>query len=155
MKKQMNDLPSRTPMFWTPGKRIGFTILPYSCMVLAVGLILAASPARAVNLLVNPSFEIAPSGHLAYPPAYNGWTYFSPPVPPGYFGDYWIVGGNDSNDGIYPHSGNEIWKEWPVIGDPSTTNNVAGIYETFNSAPGNTYQASGWFNSYQGAPNSY
>src|SRR5260370_30198879 len=43
------------------------------------------SPSQAANLLVNPGFE-ANSGH-AIP---NGWTYFSPPEPPTYFGDYWI-----------------------------------------------------------------
>src|SRR5690348_7160925 len=155
MKMKMNFSATGLWAFWNPIKRTRGTRVHRSFLAFAVWLMLAAFPAHAVNLLVNPSFEIPPSGHLAYPPAYNGWTYFSPPVPPGYFGDYWIVGGNDSGDGIYPHSGNEIWKEWPVIGDPSTTNNVAGIYETFNSAPGNTYQASGWFNSYQGAPNSY
>ena len=116
-------------------------------LALAAGLVLAAGPAQAVNILVNPSFE-ANSGHVV--PA--GWTIFAPPNAQSTY--YWVVNGNDNGDGIYPHSGNFIWKEWfALTGDPS--NNVAGIYETFNSTPGSTYQASGWFNSYQAMANGY
>jgi len=123
------------------------TSLIFPLLALAAGLVLAANPAQAVNILGNPSFE-ANNGHVV--PA--GWTIFAPPNAQSTY--YWVVNGNDSGDGIYPHSGNFIWKEWfALTGDPS--NNVAGIYQTFNSAPGSTYQASGWFNSYQAVQNGY
>ncbi len=103
-------------------------------LALATVLVLAPSSARAGNLLVNPGFETN-SGHVL--PV--GWTYFSPPTPPGYFGDYWV----ESKTGI-PHSGSYYWKEWGALYNPAVTN-VAGIYQDFSSAPGSTYQASGWF----------
>ena len=103
-------------------------------LALATVLVLAPSSARAGNLLVNPGFE-ANSGHVL--PV--GWTYFSPPTPPGYFGDYWV----ESKTGI-PHSGSYYWKEWGALYNPAVTN-VAGIYQDFSSAPVSTYQASGWF----------
>jgi len=106
-----------------------FTILP-----LAAALMLAASQAQAVNLLVNPGFE-ADSGHVVA----SGWTYFSAPPPPGYFGDYWV----ESN--VPAHGGTLYWKEWGALYLPAPTNNVAGIYQDFSSVPGSTYQASGWF----------
>ena len=56
-------------------KRINFILL-----ILAAALIVAAHPALASNLLVNPSFE-GNSGHAVA----TGWTYFSPPTPPEYF----------------------------------------------------------------------
>ena len=101
---------------------------------LAASLLLAASPSRGGNLLLNPGFE-ADSGHLVA----AGWTYFSPPPPPGYFGDYWV------ESAVPAHSGTYYWKEWGALYLPPPTNNVAGIYQTFRSAPGATYQASGWF----------
>src|SRR5216683_2664391 len=103
-------------------------------LALATALVLAPSSVRAGNLLVNPSFETN-NGHLV--PV--GWTYFSPPTPPGYFGDYWV----ESKTGI-PHSGSYYWKEWGALYNPAVTN-VAGIYQDFSGAPGSTYQASGWF----------
>ena len=97
---------------------------------------LAAGPTQAVNILVNPGFESPPTGHLTYPPAYTGWTYFSPPVPASYYGDYWV------DSAVAAHSGTYYWKEWGAL--YSGTNNVAGIYQTLSSAPGAIYQASGW-----------
>ncbi len=44
-----------------------------------------------------------------------------------------------------PHSGTYFWKEWGALYAAAPTNNVAGIYQTFGSAPGSIYQASGWF----------
>ncbi len=41
-----------------------------------------------------------------------------------------------------PHSGTFFWKEWGALNNGTT--NVAGIYQTFSSAPGSIYQASGW-----------
>jgi len=106
------------------------TSLIFPLLALAAGLVLAANPAQAVNILGNPSFE-ANNGHVV--PA--GWTIFAPPNAQSTY--YWVVNGNDSGDGIYPHSGNFIWKDWfALTGDPSNT--VAGIYQTFNGAPGST-----------------
>lgn len=101
------------------------------------GIVLASFVAtpllRASNILVNPSFELN-SGH-AIP---VGWTYFSPPTPSGYFGDYWV----ESN--VKAHTGTFYWKEWGAL-YLTTVSNVAGIYQDFSSAPNATYQASGWF----------
>lgn len=115
------------------------TRLVFHFLALAAALALTTGPARAVNILVNPSFEIPPHGHVfpTNPPVAYGWTYFSPPEPPTYFGDYWV------DNAVTAHSGTYYWKEWFALNnDP--TNNVAGIYQTFSSTPGNTYQASGW-----------
>ena len=114
-------------------KRINFILL-----ILAAALIVAAPPALASNLLVNPSFE-GNSGHAVA----TGWTYFSPPTPPGYFGDYWVEGNVPTHSP--PASGTLYWKEWGALYLPAPTNNVAGIYQDFSSAPGSSYQANGWF----------
>jgi hypothetical protein len=94
---------------------------------------LLTGAALADNLLVNPSFE-ANSGH-ALP---IGWTYYSPPPPPNYFGNYWIEGA------VPAQAGALYWKQWGALYLEPPTNNVAGIYQDFSSAPGSTYQASGW-----------
>ncbi len=99
------------------------------------------SRSRASNLLVNPGFESG-SGHVPYisgvQPAL-GWTYFSPPEPSSYFGDYWV-------ESVIPaHSGTLYWKEWGALYNPGVSN-VAGIFQTFSAAPGSIFQASGWFN---------
>ena len=86
----------------------------------------------AANLLVNPGFE-QNSGHVIP----TGWTYFSPPTPPNYFGDYWVEGN------VSRHSGNFYYKEWGAL-NVSTVSNVAGIFQDFSSAPGSIYQANGW-----------
>ena len=115
----------------------GITNLRCNCqsaiLTLAAALMLAGSPAHASNLLVNPGFE-ANSGHAIA----TGWTYFSAPPPPNYFGDYWI----ESN--VPAHAGTLYWKQWGALYLPAPTNNVAGIYQEFSSAPGSIYQASGW-----------
>src|SRR5262249_21791085 len=89
---------------------------------------------QAGNLLVNPSFE-QNSGH-AIP---VGWTRFAPPnAQPA--GNYWV-----ENNPPVPHTGTLYWKEWGASYLSPPTNNVAGIYQDYGAAPGNTYQASGWF----------
>jgi hypothetical protein len=106
----------------------------------AMTLLVLPSSSRANNLLVNPSFE-SNSGHVAYSPGVQpatGWTYFSPPEPSTYFGDYWV------ESAIPAHSGTLYWKEWGALYTPGV-NNVAGIYQDFSAAPGSVYQASGWF----------
>ena len=98
----------------------------------AAAFLLSASPARAANLLVNPSFEIG-SGRGAP----TSWTRFAPPtaqVPP----NCWVeTGGITQEDGV------QHYKEWGAC--YNNTNNAAGIYQDLSSAPGSTYQASGWF----------
>ena len=103
-------------------------------MAVAVCVFFVGSRVRAANLLANPGFE-ANSGHVVA----SGWSYFSSPPPPGYFGDYWVENASPA------HSGSFYWKEWGALYLPAPTNNVAGIYQTFPSAPGAIYQASGWF----------
>jgi len=102
---------------------------------IAATFLLGLAQIRAANLLVNPSFDTGNSGHAVA----TGWTYFSPPPPPGYFGDYWIEGN------VPPHSAPFYWKQWGALYLPAPTNNVAGIYQDFSSAAGSVYQASGWF----------
>jgi hypothetical protein len=120
-------------------------ILPtkFVLLILTVGLGLAVAPAQATNLLVNPGLETPPSGHIPYstPPPATGWTYFSPPEPPSYFGDYWVQS-ISTDHGLAAHSGTFYWNEWSALNSGNT--NVAGISQTFASAPGSTYQASGW-----------
>jgi hypothetical protein len=101
-------------------------------IAMAAAALLAAGAAQASNLLVNPSFE-ANSGHVV--PV--GWTYFSPPPPPNYFGDYWI------ESAVPAHAGTLYFKVWGALYNP-TLNNVSGIYQEFGSAPGSSFQAGGW-----------
>src|SRR6266699_1160601 len=106
----------------------------FTILALATALVLAPSSARAGNLLVNPGFETN-SGHVV--PV--GWARFAPPNAQPY-GNYAV----EVIAGI-AHSGSFYWKEWGASYLPAPTNNVAGIYQDFSSAPGSTYQASGWF----------
>lgn len=114
----------------------------YVALLIAGALMLALTPVQtsAANLLVNPGFE-ASSGHVTYTqgvqPA-QGWTYFSPPPPANYFGDYWV------ESALPAHSGTLYYKEWGALYN-SGVSNVAGIYQEFGSAPGSVFQASGWF----------
>ena len=107
-------------------------------LTLAVSVSLAEVPVRAGNLLANPGFESPPSGQVV--PA--GWTYFATPVPGAGVMDYWVVGPMDF--GVSAHSGSYFWKQWNALYSTPLSNNVAGIYQTFTSAPGNIYQANGW-----------
>jgi hypothetical protein len=123
-----------------PNKK-GVHFNKYLIAAFALAFILSGHPSLAqTNLLVNPGFENGPYGHQPYgQPVTSGWTYYSPPPPTNYFGDYWV----DDVTNV-PHSGLFYWKEWGALYLP-TNNNVAGIYQTFSSLPGSTYQASGWF----------
>ena len=85
------------------------------------------------NLLINPSFE-ANSGNVVA----AGWTYFMPPNG-GTPGSFWC-----DTAWANAHTGNLYWKQWGIYWDATRTN-VAGIYQQFNSAPGSTYTADGWF----------
>lgn len=95
------------------------------------------SQTQATNILVNPGFETPPFGHVSptNPPVAYGWTRFAPPTAQ-VFGNYWV------DDAVAAHTGTYYWKEWGAC--YNGTNNVAGIYQTFSSSPGSTYQASGW-----------
>src|SRR5437879_7034514 len=101
-------------------------------LAFVAALVFCARPAQAANLLVNPGFE-SNSGH-AIP---VGWTRFAPPTAQP-AGNYWI----ESVTNI-AHSGILYFKEWGAA--YNGTNNVAGIYQDLSSAPGSTFQASGWF----------
>jgi hypothetical protein len=109
--------------------------VPFFHLLLCIGLVsgLTTNGLQAGNILVNPSFELN-NGHTLP----IGWTYFSPPPPVGYFGDYWV------DSAVKPHSGTFYWKEWGAL-YLTTVSNVAGIYQNFSSVPGAVYQASGWF----------
>jgi hypothetical protein len=105
-------------------------------LTLVVAVALAASPAQAANLLANPSFENN-SGHTI--PV--SWTRFEPPTaqhspPPNTNGNYYVEAL------VPPQSGSLYFKEWGAC--YNGTNNAAGIYQDVSSAPGSTYQASGW-----------
>src|SRR5665213_1073728 len=144
MKNIVNSLAGRFQSSRNPNGRTRHTFLNLPVLALAAGLLLAASPVQAGNLLVNPDFEAPPSGHAPYGTTVApGWTYFSPPEPTGYFGDYWVQTGNAH--GVPAYSGACYWNQWNALYAAAPTNNVAGIYQTFSSAPGATYQASGWF----------
>ena len=112
--------------------------LNFQLLAIAVGLVLADGPAQAGNLLVNPGFETPPSGQVVP----TGWTYFAPPTVGATVQDYWVVGPMDY--GVSAHSGTFFWKQWNALYATPPTNNVAGISQTFSSAPGDSYLASGW-----------
>jgi hypothetical protein len=130
--------------FQRTDERKEFTIANFAALVLAGALFLGASPAQAQpNILVNPCF-----GENSGNKVPTGWTLFLSPLSLTTKGDdgqyhtndYWIEG----NEAV-PNCGTEYWKEWGAGYFPVPTNNVAGIYQEFGSAPGNTYQASGYF----------
>jgi hypothetical protein len=133
-----NSVPGNRLFGRDPGERINFKASSLTILSLAATLVLASSPARASNLLVNPGFE-GNSGH-EFP---VGWTRFEPPtaqhfgVPP--LGNFWIESG-----GGLAHSGTLYWKQWGAAYQLAPTNNVAGIYQEFSSAAGSSYQAGGW-----------
>jgi hypothetical protein len=100
-------------------------------LMLGAALLISAVPMRASNLLLNPGFELN-TGHTIP----LNWTRFAPPTAQA-AGNYWVEAV------VTPHSGSLYYKEWGACYDG--TNNVAGIEQDFGSAPGSTYQASGWF----------
>ena len=123
----------------TTTDRHHFKAVPAVLFLLAAALAVSASSGLAANLLVNPSFE-QNSGHVVP----LGWTRFEPPtaqhfgLPP--LGNFWI---ESSNAIVSAQSGLLYFKEWGACFNG--TNNAAGIYQDLSSAPGSTYQASGWF----------
>lgn len=105
-------------------------------MILAITVLMLGSPAQAANLLVNPGFE-ANSGQVVP----TGWTYFAPPTLGAGVKNYWVEQGSRA------HTGTFYWKQWDALNNPAVTD-VAGIYQDFSTAPGSSYQASGWIYSY-------
>jgi hypothetical protein len=127
---------ARRVMLRKTNERKEFKIANFIRIALAAALSLAASPAQAGNILVNPCFD-ANSGRFVP----QGWTLFLPPEPGNtHTNDYWIEG----NEAV-PICGTLYWKEWGCGYFQAPTNNVAGIYQEFSSTPGSVYQASGWF----------
>ncbi|HZM03595.1 MAG TPA: hypothetical protein VFC44_11350 [Candidatus Saccharimonadales bacterium] len=111
-------------------------ILLFLAVMAVCGLSRTRAWAGSTQLLVNPSFEQNNGNTIP-----TGWTYFLPPEPGNtHTNDYWIEG-----TGTTPHSGAEYWKQWGAGYFAAPTNNVAGIYQTFGSAPASVYQAGGWF----------
>jgi hypothetical protein len=129
MKNGVMTQAASNAMLFSQGARMA--MLTFSTSVL---LLLSTSPALGGNLLVNPGFE-SNSGHVI--PV--GWTYYSPPPPSGYFGNYWV------ESTVPAQAGTLYWKQWGALYLTAPTNNVAGIYQDFSSAPGSVYKASGWF----------
>lgn len=125
----MKSLAGSLQFSQNPNERTKLETLNFALLTLVAGLVLAANPAQASNLLVNPGFE-ANSGHII--PV--GWTRFAPTnAQPA--GNYWVE--------APAHSGAVGWKQWGAAYAAGQTN-VAGLSQSFNSAPGSVYQASGW-----------
>lgn len=133
MKSPINFVQSHIPLL----KGAGSKIKPsrFVTLVVAAFVWLGTSLSPAGNLLVNPGFENN-IGHVIP----NGWAYFSPPTPPGYFGDYYVEAA------VPPHGGSVYYKQWAALG----VTNASGIQQEFGCAPGSTYQASGWMYSNSG-----
>jgi hypothetical protein len=130
MKYVINSLAGSVQFSRNPNERTKYTSLNFALLALAAALVLTASPAgAATNLLVNPGFE-SNSGHVI--PV--GWTRFAPTNAQS-GGNYWIE--------APAHSGAVGWKQWGAAYAAGQTN-VAGLSQSFNSAPGSVYQASGW-----------
>ena len=145
MKTVANSLAGSVRFSPNPNKRT-YASVNFSLLSLVAGFVLATGPVQAGNLLVNSDFEAPPSGHATYGTTVaTGWTYFSPPEPTGYFGDYWVQTG--LAHGVAAYLGACYWNQWNALYAAAPTNNVAGIYQTFGSAPGAAYQASGWISS--------
>jgi hypothetical protein len=126
MKYVMNWLAGFFQFSQNANERTGRTSLNF--LLLATAFVLTASPASAANLLINPGFESS-SGNVI--PV--GWTRFAPTneIP----GHYWVE--------LPAHSGLVGWKQWGAAYTTGQTN-VAGLSQSFGSAAGSVYQASGW-----------
>jgi hypothetical protein len=125
MKNALISPPGECRILCNAGNKMRLALLAMAAvLMLTTGV-------RAANLLVNPGFE-ANSGHVIP----SGWTRFAPPTAQVY--------GNYATEGIVTNqAGSTHYKEWGAC--YNGTNNAAGIYQDLGSAPGSTYQASGWF----------
>jgi hypothetical protein len=105
----------------------------FPLVTVIAGVLVAGDPAQGANLLVNPGFE--ENSGRAVP---VGWTRFAPAnaqTNPAGQGNYWIE--------APAHTGTLGWKQWGAAYAAGQTN-VAGLSQSFSSAPGSVYQASGW-----------
>jgi len=101
----------------------------------AAVLFLSPKGGVAANLLLNSDFGL--NNGNAVP---TDWMFFAPPNT--FVHDYWIVNSNSVGCSKMPaQSAQYYWKEWFIN---NGTNNVAGLYQTFSSAPGSIYTASAW-----------
>jgi hypothetical protein len=114
--------------------------MPALCGWIFAVLALGVTTGQAGNILVNNMFS-ANSG-VAVP---TGWTYFDAPTVPASTQHYAIGGPPAAGFLAAPLSGTQYWKEFGAGYFLPPTNNVAGIYQEFQCAPGSVYQASGWF----------
>jgi hypothetical protein len=105
-------------------------------MVLALGV----GTTQAGNVLVNNMFS-ANSG-VNVP---TGWTYFDAPTVSASTYNYSIGGPPATGFFAAPLLGTQYWKEYGAGYFLPPTNNVAGIYQEFDSTSGSVYQARGWF----------
>jgi hypothetical protein len=131
---------ARGVMVRRPNERKVSKTAHFAGVALATALALATSPAQAGNILANTNFGLNSGQAVA-----TGWTYFKPPTVPVTTKDYWIGGPPTGGFFASPLSGTQYWKEWGAGYFTAPTNNVAGIYQEFGSAPGSVYQAGGWF----------
>jgi hypothetical protein len=136
----MNPLPQVYSFSRKSNDGTSFKTVNAALLALVAAVALPASPAQAANLLVNPSFETPPGNAQVVA---TGWTYFAPPTLGASVKDYWVAN-QTSGNGMPPESGTYFWKEWGALYALPPVNNVAGIYQTFSSAAGAIYQASGW-----------
>src|SRR5450759_4348365 len=79
MKYVMNSLAGNVQFSRNPNERTKLTSLYFPLLALVAGLVLAAGPAQAGNLLVlvNPGFETPPGNAQVVA---TDWTYFAPPT---------------------------------------------------------------------------
>jgi hypothetical protein len=125
---------------WNSSDYTSLKTLNTALFALVTAMALAASPTQAANLLVNADFETPPGNAQVVA---TDWTYFAPPTLSASVKDYWVANLGSGN-GMPPESGTYFWKQWGALYAAPPVNNVAGIYQTFSSAPGAIYQASGW-----------
>ncbi|HEV2327334.1 MAG TPA: hypothetical protein VGY56_00945 [Verrucomicrobiae bacterium] len=154
MKSEKNSSVTRLRVLRHPTEPTKHAIFHHPLLALLVALVITALPARAQtitnSLLANPSFDNANSGH-AIP---TGWTYFTPPLggPP----NYWIINPASANDQSVEKvdadgsSTGYWWKQWNINLSGAVNNDVAGLYQTFGSAPGSVYQADAYITSSSG-----
>lgn len=134
MEKSLNSNLENFQFSKNLDERIQFKGLKFALLTLAAGLVLAAGPAQAGNILVNPGFETPPNGQVVP----TAWKYFAVPTLNSNVHDYWVEQGSRA------HTGTFYWKQWDALNNSAVTD-VAGIYQDFSSAAGSIYQASGWF----------
>ena len=135
----MNILPRIYSFSRNSDNSICFKAVRPAMFAVVAAILLAADPAQASNLLVNSGFETPPVNAQVVA---SGWTYFAPPTLNPSVHNYWVAGPDYGAPALF---GSFFWKQWGALYAAPPTNNVAGIYQTFSSAPGATYQASGWF----------